>query len=96
MRLSSSTIAVAAALIALVVASGPQAVGTAHAACAPEDRIDGSTADQAKAKMEAEGYRAVSDLKKGCDNYWHAKAVKDGAQVGIVLSPQGLVRTEGD
>jgi hypothetical protein len=72
------------------------AAGPAWAGCSPGDKIDGSTADEAKHKIEAAGYTQVSDLKKGCDNYWHAIAMKDGASVGVVVSPQGEVMTEGN
>lgn len=68
----------------------------AWAACSPNDRIDGSTADQAKRQIEAAGYDQVGDLKKGCDNYWHGRAMKDGAPVNVVLSPAGDVKTETD
>ena len=74
----------------MVLAAGP-----AWAGCSSSDRIDGSTADQAKHKMEAAGYSNVTGLQKGCDNYWHAVAMKDGASVGVVLSPAGEVMTEG-
>lgn len=74
----------------IVLAAGP-----AWAGCEAGDRIDGSTADQAKHKIEAAGYSNVTGLQKGCDNYWHAVAMKDGASVGVVLSPKGEVMTEG-
>lgn len=72
------------------------ATTTAWAACSPNDRIDGSTADQARRKIEAAGYEQVRDLKKGCDNFWHGQATKDGAAVNVVLSPDGKVMTETD
>jgi hypothetical protein len=71
------------------------AAGPAWAGCSAGDRIDGSTADQAKHKIEAAGYSNVTGLQKGCDNYWHAVAMKGGASVGVVLSPAGEVMTEG-
>jgi hypothetical protein len=74
---------------ALVIAAGPAA-----AACSPNDRIDGSTADQARKKMQAAGYSQVQSLHKGCDNYWHGTAMKDGQMVYIVLTPQGEVMRE--
>lgn len=64
--------------------------------CAPEDKIDSSTLPQAKRKMEAAGYTQVKDLRKGCDNYWHGSAMKNGSEVYIVLSPAGQVMQEGD
>jgi hypothetical protein len=64
--------------------------------CAPEDKIDSSTMAQAKQKMEAAGYAQVHDLRKGCDNYWHAEAMKGGAEAYVALSPTGTVMPEGD
>ena len=71
------------------------AAGPAWAGCAAGDKIDGTTADQARHKIVAAGYTEVTDLKKGCYNYWHALAMKDGASVGVVVSPTGEVMTEG-
>jgi peptidase YpeB-like protein len=64
--------------------------------CDPGDKLDSSTLPQAKKKMEAAGYTQVKDLRKGCDNYWHASAMKSGSEVFIVLSPAGQVMQEGD
>jgi hypothetical protein len=77
--------------LALGVAAGP-----ARAACAPTDRIDGSTADDARRQIAAAGYEQVRDLRKGCDNYWHGQAMKDGVPVNVVLSPQGEVMIDGN
>ena len=97
MRLSVSVFAAAVALAA--VSSEPQAQ-TANTerlgGCAPGDRVDHSTADDARRKIEAAGYRRVSGLKKGCDNAWHAVAVKDGGPVRVVLNPEGKVLPDGD
>jgi hypothetical protein len=71
------------------------AAAPAWADCSPGDRIDGSTAAQAKQQIEAAGYEQVRVLKKGCDNYWHGTARKDGAAVNVVLSPDGQVVVEG-
>jgi hypothetical protein len=79
-----------------------QIVGTAHASdltqitCETSDRIDGSSAADARKKMNMAGYHHVSALKKGCDNYWHGMAVKDGAATHVSLAPTGLVQSEGD
>ncbi|MGH6887524.1 MAG: hypothetical protein ACREGK_15775, partial [Geminicoccales bacterium] len=70
--------------------------GPAWAACSPNDRNDDSTATDARRQMEAAGYEQVRDLRKGCDNYWHGSARKDGAAVNVVLSPEGEVMIEGD
>jgi hypothetical protein len=97
MRRMVCSLAVAAALAAFSVAPSAQTgekMGTSG--CAPGDKIDRSTADQAREKIEAAGYRKVSGLKKSCDNSWHGIAEKDGGQVHVVLNPQGLVLPEGD
>jgi hypothetical protein len=87
----------ATALIVFAAGWGPQIAPQAQAAgCDAGVRIDGSTADMAKQKMELAGYRQIHGLTKGCDNFWHGKATKDGAAFNIVLSPQGHVMTEGD
>ena len=38
----------------------------------------------------------VRGLKKGCDNFWHGLASKDGREAGVVLTAQGQVMLDGD
>ncbi|WP_374371378.1 hypothetical protein [Dongia sp.] len=64
--------------------------------CTEGEMIDASTAEQAKAKIEAAGYSDVVITTKGCDNFWHATAVKDGMPGNVVLSPDGMVLPEGN
>lgn len=87
----------AAALVVLAAAPGSQSVSVARAsACEASDRIDGSSAASAKKKMETAGFHQVRDLKKGCDNFWHGMATKDGSESHVRLTPQGQVTREGD
>jgi hypothetical protein len=58
--------------------------------------IDGSTADDARRKIEAAGYTNVHGLKKSCDNFWHGQATVNGVAVNLVLSPAGKVMLEGN
>lgn len=84
-------------LAALAAAAGTiGTAGSARAACEAGERIDKSTVADARKAIQAAGYRQVRDLKKGCDNYWHGVATKDGATVNVVVSPKGEVMTEGD
>ena len=90
------------AAFAMVLGSGVLlGVGSVHAAdlpplkCAADAKIDGSTAAEARKKMNAAGYTQVTDLKKGCDNFWHGRAMKDGVSTGVLLSPDGRVQSEG-
>lgn len=78
------------ATLALAAAPGAQA------ACDPTDRIDGSTIETARKKIEAAGYRQIKDLSKGCDNFWRGAALKDGKAVNVVLTPQGQVMIDGN
>jgi hypothetical protein len=75
---------------------GPAGLSSARADCAPGERIDGTSADQAKKKAEGAGFTQVRELKKGCDNVWHGVAMKNGAQVRVAVLPQGQVMQEGD
>jgi hypothetical protein len=94
------TMSALAAVLALAVLSPAAHAQTANAeqpgGCAPGDRVDRSTAADARKKIEAAGYQRVSGLKKGCDNAWHGVAVKDGEPVHVVLNPEGKVLPEGD
>jgi hypothetical protein len=65
------------------------------AGCFSEEKIDGSSLGAAKKKMELAGFSQIRDLKKGCDNFWHATSVREGEAINIVLSPQGQVMVEG-
>jgi hypothetical protein len=85
----------AAALVAFAVAPGASLVRAASE-CEATDKIDGSTAAMATKKMEGAGFHDVRDLKKGCDNFWHGIAVKDGIESHVSLTPQGEVMREGD
>lgn len=64
--------------------------------CLPGEKIDGSTAEEAKAKIEATGYSEVKIDHKGCDNFWHGSGVYGGVRGNVVLSPDGHVMPEGD
>jgi len=69
----------------------------ALADCEVGAKIDGTTAEQVKKRIEAAGYTDVRDLKKGCDNVWHGSAVnKDGVQGNVLVTPQGQVLPEGN
>ncbi len=80
----------AAALVAGIFCAQP-----ALAQCDPGTKLDRTTATDARKKMEAAGYRQVKDLKKGCDNAWHGRAInKQGAPVDVMITPQGEVLLE--
>lgn len=67
------------------------------AGCDAGDKIDKTTVEQTKKRVEAAGYTQVKDLKKGCDNVWHGTAVnKDGVGGNVMVTPQGEVMPEGN
>jgi hypothetical protein len=97
MSLRRSLFVVLVAGVAFAMAPGVGGLGTsALAACDPGDKVDGTTAADAKKRIEAQGYTQVKVLRKGCDSYWHATAVKNGVGGRVVLSPQGQVMPEGE
>jgi hypothetical protein len=83
-----------AAALALGIAA-PMAMSVpAYAQCMHGERVDGTTADMARAKAQAAGYTNVVMNRKGCDSFWHGTANQGGARVGIVVSPAGQVTVE--
>ena len=96
--MKASILSVAAMLAVAAVLAGPAVigVGSASAACDPGNRIDGTTAGDAKRRIEQAGYRQVRVLRKGCDNYWHAMAFRNGTDGRVVLAPSGEVMPEND
>lgn len=83
------------AVLASALAAGLFCAMPAFAQCDPGTRLDKTTANDARKKMEAAGYRQVKDLKKGCDSAWHGRAVnRQGAAVDVVITPQGDVLLE--
>jgi hypothetical protein len=94
MSLKSGMVAVIA-LVGLAALAAPTVVPVAHAGCMPGDRIDNTTAAEARHRIEAAGYDHVHDIFKGCDNYWHSTATKDGQTVFVGVSPQGEILHEG-
>jgi hypothetical protein len=59
--------------------------------CAANTQLDRSTVEQARDRIAAAGYSEVDELKKGCDNYWHASAVRNGRQLLVLMSPDGQI-----
>ena len=90
-----SIILISAAIPALAQTQ-PEPILPSGNNCTNGEIIDGSTAADAKAKFEAAGFSDVVIVSKGCDNYWHATAVKNGVPGNVVLSPDGSVMAEGN
>ena len=62
--------------------------------CAPTDKIDGTTANDAQKKLEAAGYTDITGLIKGCDNVWHGQARANGNVTNVAVMPDGSVTQE--
>ena len=58
----------AAGLMIAPALLAPPSFTAAKAACEPGEKIDATTADQAKKRAEAAGYTQVRMTRKGCDN----------------------------
>ena len=99
-KLILSSLAVATALAVAQPIAAPVGAWAQNASqptnnCDPGDKIDGSTANDARKKMEAAGYTDVTALYKGCDNVWHGQARANGNAVNVMVGPDGVVRQEG-
>ena len=86
----------AAALMIAPPVFGPVSLTAARAACEPGEKVDATTAAQAKKRAESAGYSEVHMEHKGCDSVWHGTAMKDGAAVHLAVLPSGEVQPEGD
>jgi opacity protein-like surface antigen len=60
---------------------------------APVAGANSFTEGQAKSRIEAAGYSAVSDLKKDDSGIWMGSATKDGMKANVKLDFQGNVVT---
>src|SRR5262245_20979528 len=92
--LMKTKFAFVAGALALGLAAPMLGAGAAYAQCSYGERVDGTTADMARAKAQRAGYTNVVMNRKGCDSYWHGTANQGGARVGIVVSPAGQVMVE--
>jgi hypothetical protein len=90
----AQTIIAIAFVSATAVAGLVGTTSNVRAACEASDKIDKTTVEDARKIIEKAGYLQVRQLRKGCDNFWHGTATKDGAVVSVVVSPQGEVMTE--
>jgi hypothetical protein len=89
------SLAVASALLLAIAGRGhPPLVSPAWAACDPGDKLDKTTLEETRQKLQKAGYKSIHDLRKGCDNTWHGKASKDGAEASVVVLPDGTIVTE--
>ena len=88
-------VAVLAGCLAGSLSSGLN-VFDARAACAPEDKVNDSTAQWAQQQAEQAGYTNVRMDRKGCDNFWHGTGQKNGTPVFLVVTPDGRVIEEGN
>jgi hypothetical protein len=93
---STKTVAFVFAAAVAVAAGSIGTASSARAACDTGERVDKTTVTDARKAIEAAGYRQVRDLRKGCDNFSHGVATKDGQRVYVVVSPKSEVMTEGD
>ena len=85
----------AVALLAAPMGALAQSTSQPTNNCAPTDKIDGTTANDARKKMEGAGYTDITQLYKGCDNVWHGQARASGNAVNVMVGPDGVVRQEG-
>jgi hypothetical protein len=49
------------------------------------------TVDQARSRIQAQGFQNVSDLRKQPDGSWRGKATRDGKSVNVILDDKGKI-----
>jgi hypothetical protein len=64
---------------------------TARTTAAPVPGKNSFTEDQARKRLQDNGYTQVSDLRQDEKSIWHAKAMKSGKAVGVTLDYQGNI-----
>jgi periplasmic protein CpxP/Spy len=52
------------------------------------------TEGQARSRIEAQGFKNVSDLRKDEQGIWRGKAMRDGASTNVMLDFKGNVSTQ--
>lgn len=96
----SMTIALALALSAgstMALAEGGPDLGKPFGAprvySAPQSLAAAPVASDAEAlaRLQADGYRAVSGLTRGTDGAWHGTALRGAAKVHVTVVPDGRV-----
>jgi hypothetical protein len=68
----------------------------AWAACETSEKVDKTTVEETRKRLEQAGYKNIRNWRKGCDNAWHATAIKNGTAVNVAVLPDGHVVKEGD
>ncbi len=86
----------AAAALMLLPVAGLAPLRPALAACEPGEKPDKTTVEDTRKILEKAGYRNARNWRKGCDNTWHATAIKDGAEIHVAVLPDGHIVREGD
>jgi hypothetical protein len=71
--------------------SQPLPTPPAQAATTPITTERAFTTDQAKSKIEAEGFSNLSGLQRDAKGVWHGNAKKDGLPVSVTLDAEGKV-----
>jgi hypothetical protein len=79
-----------------VLGAVPYVARPAWAACESGEKPDKTTVEDTRKLLTKAGYKDARDWRKGCDNTWHATAMKDGTRVSVAVLPDGHVVQEGD
>lgn len=45
----------------------------------------------ARARLQADGYRAIDGLARGSDGAWHGTAIRGAAKVNVTVGPDGRI-----
>ncbi|MDU0343652.1 PepSY domain-containing protein [Bosea rubneri] len=86
------TVALVAATLPLAaMAQAPSAATPTSPTNAPLPGANSFTEGQAKSRLEANGYTAVTGLKKDDNGVWKGSAMSAGAQVNVSVDYRGNI-----
>ncbi|MBA1158994.1 PepSY domain-containing protein [Microvirga mediterraneensis] len=69
-------------------ADSPQSTGTV------EPGSNSFTEEQARSRIEAQGFRNVAELRKDDQGIWRGKAERDGKSVSVAVDYKGTVQAQ--
>ena len=69
-------------------ANSPQTTG------AVEPGANSFTEDQARSRIEAQGFKNVAELRKDDQGVWRGKAERDGKSVSVAIDYKGTVQVQ--
>jgi len=94
MKFTLPSVALLLTVSSAAFAQMPPSTGASTTPAAPPAGMQGGspqTATSARTQIEASGYTKIKDLKRNEDGSWHAIAIKNDAEVAVMVDTAGNV-----